>query len=146
MLNLIIRSLCLLILSTGSSSAAPSFTAIAVIVNKSNNVSNLSLRDIARIYQGELLKWPNGQRLHIINRPEQSELRKRFYQQVLNAKPSQKFYLSGSPVPMKTMEVHSDLSTRKLTNAIAYIPENALDDGVKVVAIISQEAEYNYVD
>ena len=118
--------------------AANGEETIAIIVNKANIVSDLPLTSVAQIYRGQMANWPNGQHIHIIDRSEGSGLKKQFYRDVLNAKPNRLFFLTGSPVPMKTMKVNTDLSTRKfvarMPNAIAYIPLSAVDDSVRIVA------------
>jgi phosphate transport system substrate-binding protein len=112
---------------------------IAVIVHKDNKLPGLAKSGLARIYSGEMGAWPDGQKIVVLNRPLDSDLRKQFYRLVLDAEPTAKFFLPGSPIPFETRQVQSDQATRKIVaqipSAIGYLPLSATDDSVKVLAI-----------
>ena len=117
---------------------------IVVVVNVANPVTGLSLKEVRNIYQGRQLKWPNGQRIHAINRPQDSAIRKQFFAEVLQAEPQQVFFQTGSPIPFKTMEVRSDRAVRKfisrITNSISYLRRSSVDDGVRIVFLLEEAA------
>lgn len=118
----------------------PAFAdAIAVIVNKSSPVDELSMGELRRIYTGQKIRWADGSTIMVVNRPSASAIREAFYHLVLDALPSQEFYQKGSPIPFTTLIQESDVATRRLVaripNAIGYISLNEVDDTVKVVAI-----------
>ena len=112
---------------------------IAVIVHKSNSVQNLSHKALARLYSGKARRWKNGEKVVIINRPIQSEIRSKFYKVILKAKPSKRFFKRNSPLRFKTIQLNSDLATRKfvsqIPNAVGYIYLSEVDDTVHVLSI-----------
>lgn len=68
---------------------------IVIVVHPSNPVDNLSIRQLARIYSGEVTEWTSGELITAINRPIESDVRRRFYHFVLNTTPTQKFSRLG---------------------------------------------------
>jgi phosphate transport system substrate-binding protein len=112
---------------------------IVLIVNKNNPVESLTIRDLARFYSGEVTEWPSGESIVAINRPIESDIRRRFYRIVLNAPPTQKFFQPGSPIPFETIRVDSDLAivrfVARLANSIAYCSLSVVDSSVKVIKI-----------
>ncbi|MBI1883274.1 MAG: substrate-binding domain-containing protein [Chlamydiae bacterium] len=112
---------------------------IAVIVNKENGTSNLSMSELSRIYEGKMTSWSNGSRMMVINRPTASPIRSAFYRTVLGVEAGKQFFQPGSPVPFKTMIQESDTATKRMVsqmpNAVGYIYVDALDDTVKAVSI-----------
>ena len=147
------RSVVLVALATWLTLCSP-LTAedatLAIIVSKSNHVDQLSMRDLARIYQGDLEKWPDGQRIAVLDCSPDSSLRARFYRRVLQAEPNREFFHPGSPIPFKAVLLSSETSTRRfvarIPNAIGYISASAVDDTVKVLKIdgrLPQDASYD---
>ncbi len=112
---------------------------IVVIINKANDMDNVKLNEIAGIYRGQLEKWEDGQRIVVINRPVDSEIRKDFYQRILKEEPTKKFFKPGSPIPVKTMVAESDKATVRfvatIPNAVGYVYSDEVNDTVRVVAI-----------
>ena len=114
--------------------------AIAIIVNKANPLKTLSKSSLARIYQGRKVRWNDGTRIVVINRPITSNIRRLFYHRALQSEPSKKFYNNPTPIPFKTKVVVSDLSTKKfvtyIPNSVGYISAENIDDTVKVVMLL----------
>lgn len=112
---------------------------IAIIVNATLPIEELRSTVLAKIYKGEQEHWPDGKPITVLNRPIESEIRRQFYDIVLKADPTTKFFVPGSPIPVKTMIVQSDLATRKMVasipNAIGYIPLSSADPTVKILKI-----------
>ncbi len=112
---------------------------IAIIANTTLQVEGLRSVMLAKIYKGEQDQWPDGKRITVLNRPIESEIRRQFYGTVLKADPTTKFFVPGSPIPVKTMIVQSDLATRKMVasipTAIGYIPLSSADHTVKILKI-----------
>jgi PBP superfamily domain len=112
---------------------------IVVVVNIANSVDDLTVRQLARIYSGEVTEWPNGESITAINRPIESEIRVRFYRQVLKAKPTQKFFQTGTPIPFETQRVDSEAAITRFVGrdrgAIAYCYAPCTAPSVKVISI-----------
>jgi ABC-type phosphate transport system substrate-binding protein len=128
---------------------------IAVIVNRANPVDDLSTAKLARIYKGKQQKWPDGRQIVVVNRPVNSAIRKVFYQKVLNGKPNQKFYVTGSPIPFRSIIQCSSLATMRFINnmpeAIGYIYLNELETdksnrNIKLVGVIEPENNHTQAD
>jgi ABC-type phosphate transport system substrate-binding protein len=119
--------------------AVPKKPSIVVLVNKGNPVKSLSLRELARIYRGEMTEWPNGEGITAINRPIDSEIRRKFYDVVLDAGPAQKFFKTGSPIPFETIRVDSEGSVAKFVvrdrGAIGYCFAPCADSSVKAIPL-----------
>lgn len=112
------------------SSASVEIDPIVVIVHSSNKVKDLRKSELARIFKGQDENWPGGRKIVIVNRPYDSKIRIRFYKTVLRAKPTQKFFKPGSPIPIKSMVAISALASRKFVEriplAITYVYRSQL--------------------
>lgn len=119
--------------------------AIVVVVNKDNPIEALTLSQLARIYSGEVTEWPDGKPITAINRPIDSEVRRRFYHIVLHAKPTQKFFQTGSPIPFETIRVDSEASIARFvsqdTGAIGYCYARCANASVRVLRIGGRSPE-----
>lgn len=117
--------------------------SLAVIVNKANPLRALNQATVAAMYRGEELHWPHGGRIKLVNREIRSPLRKRFYQEVLNAKPAQKFYRQGTPITVPSLIQRSDEAVLRfvaaIPGAIGYIQLSNINDSVKVVLVIPDQ-------
>jgi PBP superfamily domain len=113
--------------------------SILILLNKGNSLQKLSLRQLARIYRGEVTEWPNGEAITAINRPIDSEIRRKFYDVVLDADPTQKFFQTGSPIPFETIRVDSEGSVAKFVGrergAIGYCYAPCADSYVKAIPL-----------
>ena len=112
---------------------------IAVIVNKNNSASGIESSFLAHMFMGKAIKWPDGQKIFVVDRPSDSEIRFQFYKIVLNSKPTKKFLKPKSPLPFKPMILKTDASmckfTTRIPNAIGYIYLSEVNDKVKVLEI-----------
>ncbi|MDZ4855463.1 MAG: substrate-binding domain-containing protein [Nitrospirota bacterium] len=113
--------------------------SILILVNRDNPLQKLTLRQLARIYRGEVTEWPNGEAIMAINRPIASEVRRQFYDMVLNANPVQKFFQTGSPIPFETRRVDSEESVARFVakdrGAIGYCFAPCADSSVKAIPL-----------
>ena len=123
--------------------AAPSADPIAVIVNQKNLVQQLTVGQVAAIYRGEDLHWPNGERVKIVNREVSAPVRAEFYRKVLNARPDQPYYHLNTPVPIQNLIERSDEGVMRfvgaIEGAIGYVKLSKLnggEPGIKVILII----------
>lgn len=110
-----------------------------VIVNKTNPIEAISLGELASIYEGRKAKWSEDSEITAINRPADSPIRADFYRAVLGVEPTKKFYVSGTPLPFKTIVQESAKATKllvaRMPNAIAYIYADEIDDSVKSIEV-----------
>ncbi len=118
--------------------------SLAIIVNQSNPVDNLSSADLRAVFLGERSHWPNGRRitlvmmepglperetvLHDVCRMSESDFRRRFLQLLLTGE------VLVSPKTLST-----PLGVRKFVfnvpGAIGYLRPVDVDDSVKIVKI-----------
>ncbi len=112
---------------------------IAVLVHKENPTADITLGELARIYRGEIIEWPDGMPITAINRPIQSEVRERFYRIVLRAEATRKFFQEGTPFPFETVRVDAETAIAKFVSrdksAIAYCYSPCAGAGIKVLRI-----------
>ncbi len=112
---------------------------IAIVTNKANDIKDIKSSTLAKIFMGKVGKWPDGQKVFVVDRLSDSEIRFQFYKIVLNSKPTKKFLKPQSPVPFKAMTLKTDVSTRKfvgrIPNAIGYIYLSKVNDRVKVLKV-----------
>jgi len=112
---------------------------IAIITNKANSTNDLKSNYLANIYKGRIKKWPDGQRIFVVDRSPDSEIRFQFYKIVLNSKPTKMFLKPKSPTLLKTTALKTGMSTKKfvsrIPNAIGYIYLREVNDKVKVLEI-----------
>ena len=124
---------------------------IAVIVNRANPVDSLSLPQLARIYKGQQQYWPDGKQIVLVNRPADSAIRRVFYQEALESKPTQKFFLPGSPIPIRAIVQESSLAAIRFVSnmpeAIGYVYMSELGPGnvnpdIRIVRVIEIKDGY----
>ncbi len=112
---------------------------IAIITNKANSTNDLKSSLLANIYKGRTGKWPDGQKIFVVDRLSDSEIRFQFYKIVLDSKPTKKFLKPKSPITFMPMTLKADKSSRKLIsripNAIGYIYLSSVNDKVKVLKV-----------
>lgn len=116
---------------------------IAVIINENNPTRELSIADLGRIYRGRTTAWSDGKSIVAVNRDSSSGVREDFYGKVLDSKPTEKFFLPGSPVPFRTLVQRSAEAVIRYVagegRAIGYVYLSELNgkaEGVKVILTI----------
>lgn len=119
--------------------------SIAVIVNDNNPSTSLTKTNIAAMYRGEELHWAHGSRIKLVNREISSSIREQFYQDALNARSDQQFFRPGTPVAVQSLIQRSDEAVLKFVSAIegaiGYVNLSSVDDSIKVVFILQEEAD-----
>jgi ABC-type phosphate transport system substrate-binding protein len=117
---------------------------LAVIAHKNNPNTSLNTTTVAGMYRGEILHWPGGDRIKLVNREISANERKTFYLQVLNANPDQVFYRQGTPVPVQSVIERSDEAVVRfvgvIDGAIGYVNLSTVkalkDSQVKILLLI----------
>jgi ABC-type phosphate transport system substrate-binding protein len=125
-------------LGFGSAGASPE---VVVVVSAKNPVSTLSKHQVADIFLGKMVRFPDGSQVEPIDQVENSAARETFYLKFAGKTPAQiKAYWSkiiftgrGQPPP----EVSNAIEVKKFIaehpDAIGYIELKLVDDSVKVV-------------
>jgi ABC-type phosphate transport system substrate-binding protein len=125
--------------------AASAPAQISVIVAKASEVK-ATKAEVKEIFTGAKLKWPNGNKIQVIDQPD-TELGKKFYDLAIGKSANQvrrqwtKLLLSGqAAAPLKQP---SDKNVKKIVasnpTAIGYIATSALDDSVREILRIERE-------
>jgi hypothetical protein len=135
------------------SSAAEPRVRLVVVVQKSNPLSELSLRDLKRLYLGEYITDTDGKKLMALNHPPQSPDRVGFDQVVLKMTPEEagRFWIDrkirGQTAAPRSVAPRELL--RKFVaaspGAVAYLHEGEVDPQLKALAIDGKrpnEADY----
>jgi hypothetical protein len=141
---------CLSLLCTYSGLGAPVFSIAAeprvklvVVVQKSSPLSELSMRDLKRLYTGEHITDAEGRKLLPLNHPPGSPDRIGFDQAVLKMEPEQigRFWVDrkirGQPSAPRSVAPRELLrkAVAALPGAVGYLRDGEVDAQLKVVAI-----------
>ncbi len=117
---------------------------IVIVVNKATKLPGISLEEVGKLYLGQNKSLSNGQRVTVADQAVASEIRKQFYQKVLNMTEKEvgrywakrKFTRKFKPPKM----ISSDLAVKQWVaitpNSLGYIDSKSLDGSVKVLLII----------
>ncbi len=115
---------------------------ILIIVNKNSPLEDISFTQLSKIYRGKNLEWDRGERIVVVNRDVRSDVRRAFYKKVLKSRPTQKFFLSRSPIPFRTIVQKSILGVTRFVasekNAIGYVYFSELtgdERGIKILKV-----------
>jgi len=127
-------------LSLGFGSAGTADEVVAVVA-ANNPVSTLSRSQIADIFLGKMIRFPDGREVVPIDQVENSAAREAFYLKFANKTPAQiKAFWSkiiftgrGQPPPEVSNGVEVKKFIAKNPDAIGYIEQKLVDDSVKVV-------------
>ena len=129
--------------------------SLAIVVNQSNPVENLSSTELRAVFLGERSHWPNGRRitlvmmepgqpereavLHDVCRMSESDFRRRFLQGLLTGEVLVSPKTLSTPVGVRKFVFN-------VPGAIGYLRPEDLDDSVKVIKIdghLPNDADYS---
>lgn len=133
-------------LAAGDPLGAAGELGVAVVVNATNSVNELSPEEVARLFLKKVRTWPDGRMAAPVDQPGTSPVRAQFGKEILRLSlGQQKEYwmtqtLSGRELPPKALEgdaaVLDFVGTQ--TGAIAYVsPSAALPPTVKAVKVVT---------
>jgi ABC-type phosphate transport system substrate-binding protein len=125
-------------LSFGSAGAS---AEVVAVVAASNPVSTLSRREIADIFLGRMIRFPDGREVVPVDQVENSAAREAFYLKFADKSPAQiKAFWSriiftgrGQPPPEVSNGVEVKKFIAKHPDAIGYIDQKLVDDSMKVI-------------
>ncbi len=114
---------------------------LVVVVNAENPLSSLSSRQLIDLYMGRYNSYPNGESANTTDLPEKSKEREYFYRMLVGKSAAQinaywaRLLFTGKSEPPQTVRSSADVIAlvKDNKNAIAYINEADLVDGLKVV-------------
>jgi len=117
---------------------------LAIIVNRSNNLDDLALGELRRIFLGERSYWPNGRRITIVMRepgePERRSMLHDVYQ--MNESELKNHFLHGlftGEILVSPKILATAVGVRKFVfnvpGAIGYVRLSDVDGSVKVMRI-----------
>jgi ABC-type phosphate transport system substrate-binding protein len=118
-----------------------SVNALVLVVNESSSINSLTKRQVVDIYMGRYSTFPNGEHVLPIDLPQQSDVKKQFYLQLVqqNEKKINAYWarllFSGSAKPPIVIDTVDEIirAMQKNKEMIAYIPESEVRKGLKVV-------------
>src|ERR1700741_2139056 len=127
---------------------------LAIVVNVSNPISNLSMSELRKIFLGERSHWPNGRRITLVmmeaGQPERAVVLRDICQ--MNETDFNNHFLHGvftGEVLVSPKTLATPVGVRKfifnVPGAIGYLRPEDVDDSVKVVRIdghLPGDAEY----
>ncbi|RMF55584.1 MAG: phosphate ABC transporter substrate-binding protein [Calditrichaeota bacterium] len=124
----------------GSQTASPGYK---VIVNEENPVSEISVKELSKIFLKRIRKWDNGEKILPVDLEESSPARESFSREVHQKKVSaikaywqkQIFTGRGVPPPEKDSPREVLQYIEEHEGAIGYIPENVSIENFKVKVI-----------
>jgi ABC-type phosphate transport system substrate-binding protein len=123
-------------------------TAVAIVVNKENPVSDISLAELKDIFLGVQQSWNGGDRIVAVGREEGSEEKEIVLDKIYNMSGTQlKQYwtarvIRGNNVnPPKTFPSDTLIKqlVQRVPNAVGYIRADQADDSVKVLKVEGKE-------
>ena len=117
-----------------------------VIVNASNPVTELTKKDVSKMFMKKLARWENGTPVLPVDQVESSSVRKQFSEAVLGKTVSavksywqeQIFSGKGVPPPEKTSDKEVIDYVKANAGAIGYVSADASLTGVKAVEVKEQ--------
>ena len=118
---------------------------IAIIVNKANDVNDLPLDQVKKIFMGDKGTWPNGRRISVLTRqagqPEKESVLKQVYK--MGEADYSKYFMQAAftgRITAPPKEVSSGAEMKRIVaenpGAIGYIKKDEVDDSVKAVLTI----------
>jgi len=132
------------ILFAGSSQAAG--TGVAVIVNKENSITAMTVDDLRRYYSDVQVLWPSGEKVKIYDLPMDDQTRQVFSTKVLGKAPqdvtmewANKRITNTAKNPPTILKSQLLMLSKVVhdVNALGYVSEDQVDEQkVKVILII----------
>jgi len=118
---------------------------VAIIVNKANDVTGLSLDQVKKIFLGDKSTWPNGRRISVLSRPSGQSEREIVLKQIYKMGDAEytKYFMQAAftgriAAPPKEAASPADMKRLVTENpgAIGYLIKEQADDSVKTVLTI----------
>ncbi len=109
MKGFIVGIMTFLLMASSALLAAPtSAETMVVVVNKNNPIATLSIAQIKRIYQDDMVRWPGGEKIQVYDLPVDNSNRVQFSKSVI-----------GKPAA----KVAAEWANKKMTNTAKNPPQ-----------------------
>ena len=139
----------------GFSASPAAEDSVAIIVNQSNPVENLSAAELRKVFLGERSHWPNGRRITLVmlapGQPERKAILREIYH--MNESEFNNHFIQGlftGEVFVSPKALASAAEVRKFVfnvpGAIGYLKASDADSSVKVVRVdghLPDDKEYS---
>ncbi len=132
----------LLLLSSGAAKAEP----VVVIVNANNPVQSLTIEDLKKYYENDIIRWSDGKRIFLIDLSIDNSARQKFSTIVLKREAidvarewaNRKLTNTGKNPPLVVKsELLVQARVGRILNAIGYLPKSHVtSDKVKIVLTV----------
>jgi len=142
---ILLLAITVLVVASGpTANSMPASSDLAIVINKSNPVDDISLADLRRIFLAEQKYWPNGRRATVVMRePGQAErtaVLRQLYR--MNNRDYERYFMraeftgEGHGAPKS---LSSAAGVRKFVynvpGAIGYVRADEVDGSVKVIRV-----------
>lgn len=119
---------------------------LVVVVNKNNHINALSKREVVDIYMGRYITFPDGSSVKPIDLPAMSELKNRFYlnlvnksERKINAYWARALFSGRAKPPQSVSSIEEAISyVGNSEYTMAYIPKSKVTNAVKVVYKVNE--------
>ena len=112
---------------------------IAIVVNKQNLRNEISLKDLARIFNLCLSRWEDGQKILPVHGMPSSKIREDFYRIALATRADQSPTALCSKDALTPINIPDAETSQQfvgnMPNAIAYVYAHNISDSVKVLKV-----------
>jgi len=124
--------------------SAPPDQTLAIVVNQSNPVDNLTMQELRTVFLGERSHWSNGRRITLVmmepGQPERRAMLREIYR--MNESDFSRHFLQGlftGEVFVSPKTLATPVGVRKFVfnvpGAIGYVRTSDVDDTVKVIRV-----------
>jgi phosphate transport system substrate-binding protein len=129
--------------------------SLAIVVNQSNPVNDLSLPEVRKVFLGERTHWPNGRRITLVmiepGRPERAAILRELYH--MSESELNRHFLHGlftGQVLVSPKTLNTPVGVCKFVfnvpGAIGYLRASDVDDSVRVIRVdgrLPQDQNYS---
>jgi phosphate transport system substrate-binding protein len=131
-------------MGSAAAAGAGAEPSVAIIVNQSNSVENLSIAELRKIFLGERSHWPNGRRITLVMmdpaQPERKVVLREIYgmnEKDLNQHFVQGVFTGAVSVSPKTLASPSEVLkfVFNVPGAIGYVRAEDVDKSVKTLRV-----------
>ena len=142
LLKLSFCSFLLIVLSLFYFSCPALAEPLAVIVNKHNPTNDISVKDLARLYNGAMSRWKDGQNILMVHFPKNANIRQDF-DRIVFASTNGQVGTSKLQAENATVTIENEGAliylVSSMPNAIGYTYAHKLSDKVKVLRVEGYE-------